>query len=263
MNDEQFLLASAYLDGELTAAERIAAETDPDIASEIDRLAALRTAVRDVVAPAPRVREAAIAAAMKGFTAAPARRAPAGGTFTFRRRPWSVRYLGFAAAAVAVGALGVVVTNALNSDAGEGEITESAAVDEPADDGLALQAAPAIAEAAPAAEAERAAESPAAESATADAMAAPAAEAPVALEQPFGTPAELASFAGSLIEREAAGALPPTPNTRCPQPRILAEVEYLVDGRAMLLLVAVDTEVSVVLGIDPTTCDAVIEGPLS
>lgn len=263
MNDEQFLLASAYLDGELTAAERIAAETDPDIASEIDRLAALRTAVRDVVAPAPRVREAAIAAAMKGFTAAPARRAPAGGTFTFRRRPWSVRYLGFAAAAVAVGALGVVVTNALNSDAGEGEITESAAVDEPADDGLALQAAPAIAEAAPAAEAERAAESPAAESATADAMAAPAAEAPVALEQPFGTPAELASFAGSLIEREAAGALPPTPNTRCPQPRILAEVEYLVDGRAMLLLVAVDTEVGVVLGIDPTTCDAVIEGPLS
>lgn len=263
MNDEQFLLASAYLDGELTAAERIAAETDPDIASEIDRLAALRTAVRDVVAPAPRVREAAIAAAMKGFTAAPARRAPAGGTFTFRRRPWSVRYLGFAAAAVAVGALGVVVTNALNSDAGEGEITESAAVDEPADDGLALQAATAIAEAAPAAEAERAAESPAAESATADAMAAPAAEAPVALEQPFGTPAELASFAGSLIEREAAGALPPTPNTRCPQPRILAEVEYLVDGRAMLLLVAVDTEVGVVLGIDPTTCDAVIEGPLS
>ena len=263
MNDEQFLLASAYLDGELTAAERIAAETDPDIASEIDRLAALRTAGRDVVAPAPRVREAAIAAAMKGFTAAPARRAPAGGTFTFRRRPWSVRYLGFAAAAVAVGALGVVVTNALNSDAGEGEITESAAVDEPADDGLALQAAPAIAEAAPAAEAERAAESPAAESATADAMAAPAAEAPVALEQPFGTPAELASFAGSLIEREAAGALPPTPNTRCPQPRILAEVEYLVDGRAMLLLVAVDTEVGVVLGIDPTTCDAVIEGPLS
>ena len=123
MNDDQYLLASAYADGEVTPAERVLAEADPAVMAEVTRLRALRGALRDVDAPADAARAAMIAAAMTEFevtpdvapavTREPARRVTP--TVVSSRRParwfnWE-RAAGLAAAAVAVVAIGAVVVS--------------------------------------------------------------------------------------------------------------------------------------------------------
>ena len=77
MNDDQRLLASAALDGAVTAEERARAEADPEVVAEIERL----RAVRDGAAgrrrhPTPTRREAAIAAALAAFDDGRRRRSP-------------------------------------------------------------------------------------------------------------------------------------------------------------------------------------------
>ena len=113
MNDEQFFLANAYLDGELTDEERRIAEADPEVMSEVEQLRALQSEVRDVPTAASGARESAIAAAMAEFDA---RSTPAEtavdrprSTVPYRPRLAYAKYLGIAAAVVAVGVLGVVV----------------------------------------------------------------------------------------------------------------------------------------------------------
>ena len=102
MNDEQHLLASLYLDGEATVDERALAESDPDVMSEVARLAALQVAVRDVEPPTTSVREHAIASAMAQFGSRPqpAPQVAARSTVvtTMRRRPTYAWALGIAAA---------------------------------------------------------------------------------------------------------------------------------------------------------------------
>ena len=127
MNDDQYLLASAYADGEVTPAERALAEADPAVMTEVARLQALREALNDVDAPADAARATMIATAMAEFEVAPdvapvvapivtrepARRVTP--TIVSSRRParwfnWE-RAAGLAAAAVAVVAIGAVVAN--------------------------------------------------------------------------------------------------------------------------------------------------------
>ena len=131
MNDEQFFLANAYLDGELTADERRIAEADPEVMSEVERLRALRAELRDVPEAAPVAREAAIAAAMAEFRvgaartgAEPAEAEP--GVVRFRPRPAYAKYLAVAAALVAVAGLGIVVSQA---DLGGGDDDSSGVED--------------------------------------------------------------------------------------------------------------------------------------
>ncbi|HUF99730.1 MAG TPA: hypothetical protein VMM60_16505, partial [Ilumatobacter sp.] len=71
MNDDQYFLANAYIDGELTADERQFAEADPDVMSEVDRLRAMQSLLRESAPPSPAARSAAIAAAMAEFGATP------------------------------------------------------------------------------------------------------------------------------------------------------------------------------------------------
>jgi hypothetical protein len=142
MNHEHYLLASTYLDGELTADQRELAESDPDVMSEVDRLRDLQTRLRSVEPPSTEAREMAIGAAMAEFSALASRPAPpinaATTTVQFRRRPAYTRYLGIAAAVVAVAMLGFVVATGVrpgaNDDTTSSDAALDVAADEPADE---------------------------------------------------------------------------------------------------------------------------------
>jgi hypothetical protein len=93
-------------------------------------------------------------------------------------------------------------------------------------------------------------------------MSDPPARPDIDFDQPVTNENELGSFGTHLLELEAAGELGSTPNTRCTQPRILGETQYVFDGDPTPVLVAVDTELGIVAAIDPATCAVVVEGPL-
>jgi len=126
MNDEQYLLANAYLDGDVTADERRIAEADPDVMSEVESLRALQAELRETPEASPEAREAAIAAAMNAFharaavdTTESAPEEPSAATpavVPFRPRPAYAKYLAVAAALVAVAGLGIVVSQAGGGD---------------------------------------------------------------------------------------------------------------------------------------------------
>jgi hypothetical protein len=64
MNDDLTLLASAYLDDDVTADERARVESDPDLLAEVERLRAVRLLLGDVEPAAISMREAQLAAAL-------------------------------------------------------------------------------------------------------------------------------------------------------------------------------------------------------
>jgi hypothetical protein len=133
MNDDLTLLASSYLDGDVTADERALVETDPDALAEVERLRSVRALLGNVEPPAISVRESHLAAALGAWDRLPeaertgARRdrtpsgidaAAAAGAASVtaptplnsRRRPTSTRWLtGAAAAMVLVLAGGVAL----------------------------------------------------------------------------------------------------------------------------------------------------------
>ena len=290
MNDDQYLLASTYLDGELTAAERRLAEADPAVMTEVDRLSALRAQLRSVEPPSETARERAIDAAMATFAQA-ARPAPAINAVTrtveFRRRPSYARYLGFAAAVVAVGVLGLVVANGLSTDGDDDSASfdaadvaiESPTDDAATDDNTAADADRAFTESAEAGSAEDAFDTVAPMEdmvAADDAQDAPTAEmdsgqpdaslAPAAPiidpDQPLGSPAELGAYGGYLLELRADGSLPPTPNTACSQAGVLGLTQYVFDELPIDVLVAVDERDRTVTAINPDTCEPLVVGPL-
>ena len=108
MNDEQELLASAYLDDALTGEERTRAEADPEVMAAVERMAELRRALSIVEPPDPVRRDVAINAALELFEASQAPevsaadqpRAPSSVTALSTRR--SSRWLIPAAAAALV-----------------------------------------------------------------------------------------------------------------------------------------------------------------
>jgi len=292
MNDDQYLLASAYLDGELAADQRRLAEADPDVMSEVDRMLVVRSQLRAIEPPSERAREAAIAAAMAAFMPAMAQPAPpinaSVRTVEFRRRPSYARFLGIAAAAVAVGLLGLVVAAGLRSggddssdfDAASDAIAEEPA-GEPADEPASAELDRSLTESAPTdgegdlagavaaddamSDADQPADEPA-EVATAEAPVDELAVNPVAPlidpDQPLTTPAELGAYGAYLRQLEAAGELPPTPNTDCPQQVILGSTQFVFDGLPIDVLIAVDDRQRTVTAIDPDTCEALEVGPL-
>ena len=245
MNDDQYLLASAYLDGELTAADRGLAEADPAVMTEVDRLGALQAQLRSAEPPSEPARERAIEAAMATFAQA-ARPAPPINAVTrtveFRRRPSYARYLGFAAAVVAVGVLGLVVASGLptggNDDSASFDVAGDVAVELPEDENAAADTDRAFTEAAEAGSAEGAFDTAAPMEDTLsadDPQDAPTAELDVDQPeasllptapsidptQPLVSPAELGAYGGYLLELVADETLPPTPNTACSQQVIL------------------------------------------
>jgi hypothetical protein len=72
MNDELTLLASAYLDGEVDAAERARVEGDPELLAEVDRLRAVRALIGDTEPSPISIREELLANALDAWDRLPA-----------------------------------------------------------------------------------------------------------------------------------------------------------------------------------------------
>lgn len=289
MNDDQYLLANAYADGELTASERVLAEADPDVMSEVEQLLTLQAQLRSVDPPSDAVGEAAIAAAMAAFTPAAARPAPpinaVTRTVAFGRRPSYFRYLGLAAAVVAVGLLGLVAVNGLRGGDDDSAASEPAldSAEEPADEAadeisdrtvtesagaeLADQAADGDAVAAAAAPVDESAadvaDQPADDVAEEPAEDAEVAAVPITIDPTSPLTAErLGAYGAYLLQQRAANVLPPTPETSCPQPGVLSRTDYVFDGLVIEVLIAVDETQQTVTAVDPDTCEPIAVGPL-
>jgi hypothetical protein len=71
MNDDLTLLASAYLDGDVTADERARVENDPELAAEVERLRSVRALLADVEPSSITVRESLLANALDAWDRLP------------------------------------------------------------------------------------------------------------------------------------------------------------------------------------------------
>jgi hypothetical protein len=120
MNDEQLFLASAYLDGDLTADERARVESEPELLALVDRLRVLAADVGAVEAPDAGRRELALSAALAAFDDT-RELGGAGGlpeSVVPLRRSVANRWLSVAAALLVVGVLGTVAFGALSGRTG-------------------------------------------------------------------------------------------------------------------------------------------------
>jgi hypothetical protein len=110
MNDDDLELASAYLDDEVTDAERARVEASPELQRLVDDLRGARDAVAAVDPPPAAARDAAIAAALAVFDEEQQPAPPHNVVPIERAGRWRWRHgLGVAAAAVAVVVAGVAV----------------------------------------------------------------------------------------------------------------------------------------------------------
>ncbi len=279
MNDDMTLLASAYLDGDVTADERARVEGDPTLLAEVERLRSVRLLLADVEPQSISVREAQLAMAFDVWDRLPSaersgsRRdltpvgidaaAVAGAAsvtaptpINGRRRPTSTRWLtGAAAALVLVLAGGVALqlgtesNDDPNSTADAGiESTEALTATGPADD-------PAASELAPASEAAGdAAGGATAEVDTGIDDAAPPGE-DVGLDQ-LRNLEDLADFAATAVDAPGAPDVPAA--TSAPAEEDRSDAETFLDEREFPLCLGVDLivgpavygDVPVVVGID-------------
>ena len=249
MNDDQYLLANAYLDGELTDDERRIAEADPDVMTEVELLRALQAELRDVPPPTAAAREAAVGAAMAAFrsttgdttrdtsrmatggaAAGSAHRHTGARVVPFRPRPAYAKLLGVAAAFVAVAGLGIVVAQR----GGDDDVPDSAAVLVDEDATERTEAQPGSVATADAAESEIMAADEAAEGGMADDEA-PAEEEAVT-EPADGEAADLASDTAEItgdpsVEAGVYREVPPDFDPRAP---ITDDVELGVLGAHLI-----------------------------
>jgi hypothetical protein len=275
MNDEQHLLASAYLDGVVTDEERARAEADPEVMAAVERLREVRRALAAVEPPDRARRDAAINAALGLFDSeAPAAAPPPPVTSLAARR--SARWLmpAAAAAAVVIIAGGILATRNGDDDGGG---DDSAAVATTVEDGARVDAAEedqSAADTAPAATGDTrsageggaaATTSPAAGTfaAAADTTGAPEATALAASLVVLTSPEELTEFArGALFATEYA---PPADVARRPCDEVRGEwlgpaiyVEDDEETPVEIFLVAADDEVRAV---DTATCTVIVTAP--
>ena len=99
---ERRLLASAYLDGEVTADERTRAEGDPAVLAEIEALRSVRQRLGADLPPADAERRNAVVAAALAAATPTVRRPPAPSALAHRRARWFAPAVAAAAAAVIV-----------------------------------------------------------------------------------------------------------------------------------------------------------------
>lgn len=295
--DDTFLRASAYLDGELEAAESARAEADPAVMAEVELLRALQTDVRAVEPPTPGARERAVSAALAAFDALqPAVESTV--VVPLRPRPAYTRWLAVAAAVVGIGLLGVIVATAgWGGDGDDADLALDAAADTQfapaaaeaessslaaplpeslagADQATAFDAgAPdAAAEAAPATEAPEATMAPAATALAAEASGeatmstgAP----PFDLATPIPDEVTLGIVGRQLLEQANAQPSATTARTTtdaaCEDDAeartILGEGSYLRDDVAVPILIAVDETTAKIVAVDPATCAVVAVEP--
>ena len=292
---ESWLRANVYVDGELDLDAIAGVEADPAVMVDVDRLRDLQANVGAVEPPASHARETAITAALAEFDQLRRGTTPAAAPVVpLRRRPKYTMWLGAAAAVVAVGMLGVLLTRVTGNDdsdsAGDaaqfeataesdagGDADRSAA--ENADDQavaaeesastmapmLAIESAPAPA----ATEAPAGTEAPAA-TAVADAGEAAAPEGSslsrfVVLTEPIADDVALGVVGRQLLEQSAKGTPDTVPDTPCDDDAeslidLLGEGSMSVSGSPRLVIVAIDHATDTIIAIDPGTCVVLATG---
>jgi hypothetical protein len=275
--------ASAYLDGELEAGERAAAEADPAVMAEVARLRSLQSMIRDAPAPTSHARETAITAALAEYDR---KRHPAPVIRT-KPRPAYTRWLAVAAAVAGLAALGAVV--ATNGRGGDDD--DSASLASAEESGVAFDANAAdratSAGGAPAPEATQSQTmiasgtgAPAAtEMAAGDAASAAAAEAPASTaaagiaesspapfdpDTPIPDELELGRVGRQLLAEWTAGARESKVGTPCdatgPDIVLLSDALLIVQGVARPVLIAGNPTDNQVTALDPDTCVVVATG---
>jgi hypothetical protein len=273
--------ASAYLDGELDAAEIAAAEADPAVMAEVAQLRSLQESIRDVVEPTSYARDTAIAAALVEFDR---RRHPAPVVRT-RPRPGYSRWLAVAAAIAGLAALGAVVTQV----GGGGDDDDAAEVADDAAGGdqatsLSARVVTGSAPAAPQTESAEAGtlfatEAPAATEAAAEAAATAAApettaaasaagavSAPPSFDpnRPIPNELELGRIGRQLLAEWEVGLRDSKTGTPCdasiPDVVLLSDALLIVDGATRPVLVAGNRETRETFAVDPDTCVIVMTG---
>jgi hypothetical protein len=277
--------ASAYLDGELDAAEIAAAEADPAVMAEVSQLRSLQEAVRAVVEPTTYVRDGAIAAALAEYDR---KRHPAP-VIRSRPRPAYTRWLAVAAAVAGLAALGAVIaTNSRGDDddaagveasdqllaASEQEASASARV---ATDAGAAAPQPETAAQSQAALSTEQTQAPAATMYSAQsadaAAAAPAttgASGAVGSPPPFdpSTPipndVELGRIGRQLLTEWEDGSRDSKTGTPCdasiPDAVLLSDALLIVDGAVLPVLVAGNRQTRETFALDPDTCVIIATG---
>ena len=297
MNDDLTPLASVYLDGEATPDERARVEADPALLAEVERLREVRVTLLDArwfERPGDDVREAALEAALGAWdvaasdqpdstteTAEVGRRSHVR-TFERRHRTYG-RWLGVAAALVAVAALGVIVSQ---FGGGSNDDTSSVAVEAPAGtaaagDALLDTSDEQTEQTASAGNAERTASDDVASTESGGAELAGTAEqapsaAPAATVAPeestlvadaaplviLTSPTELGSFAAEA--EQAAGDGADNDVTVVCVGDELDGIEYLASAtyRDRLVVIGIVDARDRAFAIDPDTCEIVAEAPL-
>lgn len=148
LNSQQHELASAYLDGVATSAERVQVESSSELLALVESLGTLRTNLADTPTANPDARSAAFAAAFAAFDAAltddtALTDAPTAAIIPLSpRRRWTRPLMSVAAAFLLVGVVGVAV----KSFSGQNSKSSSVSVDpnakmEAADAATSAQAA--------------------------------------------------------------------------------------------------------------------------
>jgi trimeric autotransporter adhesin len=264
-------LASAYLDGELDAPERVAAAADPEVMAAVDSFTRVRAALSQTDPLVTATKDAAIAAALAEFDAlrstTPAAAAPAATaivTSLQSRRARTYRVLtGVAAAAI----IGVVAIAALNSSgSGDDALSSAAATAAPTE----LPELKSAADTASAPAATGAAASDAAGSAEATADTLPVIDTPEALTQ-YAARVEIAATTAaapaepfpSSTTVAAAGTAPVADNgssaVSCPTSDqfVLGAIFY----QGTPALVVRDSATGALRAIDDTNCRVLVEVP--
>jgi hypothetical protein len=265
MNDDQDLLASAYLDGALTSDERARAEADPEVMAAVERLGELRRALAVVEPADPVRRDAAIQAALGAFDTDRAPDAPPPAASLSRRRARGWWLSGAAAAALVLIIAGAIIAG--GDGDGDGDDAGGAAVTELSEDAT-LTAADT-----------NDGEQRAAEDATGGAAATTAAAAvPAATQAPTTTgalaegtitatysalvvtsPDDLTRFAADALRAAETSADAAVPN--CDEGRWLGSTTYVVDDVATPVEVFLADDDSEVLAVDASTCEVVARAP--
>jgi hypothetical protein len=286
MNDDLILLASAYLDGDVTADERARVESDPELLGEVERLRSVRIMLGAAGPSSISVREQHLAGALDAWdtvmaTAADTSPTPLGE----RRRRRSNRVLLGAAAAIMVVFAGGIALQTFTGGESPDEVSLDAATaattaDQPAadtNDAARSQQAETNAEAAsPAAESDEGSGS--ASDGTVDTgISDPAPPGEVALEE-LRTTEELGIFASDAVDAPEAPEVPAATSGAIDdqltenQATLLAtewplclNVDYVV-GPALYLgtevVVGVDTSRDLALAYRAVNCREVARAPL-
>jgi hypothetical protein len=273
--------ASAYVDGELDAAEIAAVETDPAAMAQVTRLRSLQEAIRDVPAPTSHARDIAITAALAEFDRG---RQPAR-ALRSRPAPAYGRWLAVAAAVAGLAVLGAVITQAGRDDDDSSTALEATAATEFAAAGDAAdQSARSVAAGAPSASQPDAAQTQLAPAPTSTPAAPVSAEAGAIAEAAATTAAasdaggvqtfdpntpiadefELGRVGHQLLAEVAAGSRLAKAGTPCdasvPDAVLLSDALLIVDGTPRPVLLAGNPATDETFALDPGTCVVVVTG---